>query len=101
MIASATQVGPERWAARVHSNGVCIYNCTSWPDEHSALLDAQAEIGRRQAAVEEAQQLARIERANRHALPLLRRLVYSYGTEMGLLLEEARSLIEGLPEAAE
>lgn len=101
MMASAVQVGPGRWAARLHANGSCIYNNSAHSSEESALLDAQAEIGRRRAAVEEARQLSQIEQARAHALPLLRRLVHSYGSEMTRLLEEARSLVDGLPEAAE
>lgn len=103
MIASATQVGPGRWAARLNVNGIVVYNCPSHPTESEALEDAQAEIGRRAAAVREAEALARIEHARARALPILLRIVNAQADQLDALLADARRITDGvyLPIAAE
>lgn len=74
MQASATQVGPERWAARVHANGVCVYNNPRFTSLNDAVADAQDEIGRRENAVVEAQRLVAARSAREQALRLVRHL---------------------------
>lgn len=99
MQASATQVGPGRFAARLHVNNVCVYNNPRFADEASALLDAQDEIGRRAEAVREAERLERAQAAREATIPLLRRLAAANANDIDDLLATARRLIADIEPA--
>lgn len=96
MIASATQVGPGRWAARLHANGVCVYSEAVNGDEAAALQRAQDEIEARSAAIAQARAIARLEVARARALPMLVRLVSAPIGQTSAVIDEAREMLDGI-----